>query len=251
MSDPDEVAKTKAEIDRFHANLDRRDHFQLLGVDQDTGAEQLRLAFHALAKRWHADNFAGMNLGASRKKKLDEIFQVISAAYDTLSDPKERADYIVKLDRQKQGLSTDVNAILRAEALVDEAVAEIRRRQWPAAIEKLHEARNLNPDDPLYDVHLAWATYSQARSDKANIAKAEQILRDAVKRQESLPLGYQYLGQIAFDGERYDDARRWWKKCLEWDRKNVEAMRGIRLINTRLEKKKSGLGGLFNKLLGK
>jgi len=250
MVDPADVAKAKAEIDRVYTTLDRRDHFQLLGVDRDTGAEQLRQSFHHQAKRWHTDNFAGMDLG-SRQKKLDEIFSRINEAYETLSDPKAREEYIVLLERQQAGLSTDVNSILRAEALVDEAVAEIRRRGWQAAIDKLHEARELNPDDPLYDVHLGWAMFNKDRSDDKKVARAEMVIKEAVKRQQSLPLAYQHLGQISFDKERYDEARRWWKKCLEWDKKNVDALRGLRLINTREEKKNKGLGALFNKLLGK
>ena len=58
------VAKAKAEIDRVYKTLDRRDHFQLLGVDQDTGPDKLRQSFHRLAKRWHTDNYADMDLGA-------------------------------------------------------------------------------------------------------------------------------------------------------------------------------------------
>lgn len=250
MVDPADVSKAKAAIDRVHATLDRRDHFQLLGVDQETGAAQLKQAFHTLAKRWHADNFAGMNLG-SRQKKLDEIFSRVNEAYETLSSPKARGEYLVLLKRQQAGLSTDVNSILRAEALIDEAVAEIRRKGWDAAISKLQEARGLNPDDPLYDVHLGWAMYNKGRNDKGAVAKAEAVIKEAVARQESLPLGYQYLGQIYFNLERYDEARRWWKKCLSWDRKNVDALRGLRLINSREEKKSKGLGGLLNKLLGK
>lgn len=250
MVDPADVTKAKAEIDRVFANLDRRNHFQLLNVTQETGKEQLRQAFHQAAKRWHADNFAGMNLG-TRQKKLDEIFARINDAYETLSDQKARAEYMVLLKRQEAGLSTDVNAILRAEALIDEAVAEIRRKGWSAAISKLNEARGLNPDDPLYDVHLAWATYNANRSDKGTIAEADKLLRDALSRQNNLALAYQYLGQIAFDLERYEDARKWWKKCVAWERGNVDAMRGLRLINSRLEKKNKGLGGLINRLLGK
>ena len=250
MSDAPDLVRAKAEIDRMHTTLDRRDHFALLGVEQDATAEQLRASYHHLAKKWHADNYAGVDLGL-HKKKLDAIFQRIGEAYQVLSTPKKREEYMILMARQSAGMSTDVNAILRAEQLVDDAVMEIRRKNWSAAKEQLEEARRLNPDDALYDVHLAWATYNQHRDNKEAIGRAMGILRDAVKRQESLPLAYQYGGQIAFNIEDYDEARRWWKKCLEWDKKNVEAMRGLRLINTRAQKKKQGLGALVSKLLGR
>ncbi len=250
MADAADLSKAIAAIDRVHKTLDRKDHFELLGVDADSDADALKQAFHVQAKRWHTDNFAGMNLGR-RKPKLDEIFQRLNEAYDTLSDPKLRSEYLVLMKRKQDGLSTDVNSILRAEALLDDALSELRRKQWSAALEHLTEAQGLNPDDPLYDVHIGWATYNNKRSDKAATTKAEDLLVGAIKKQESLPLAYQYLGQIAFNREDYDLARRWWKKCLEWDKKNVEVLRGIRLINTRSAKKEKSLGAIFSRLFSK
>jgi tetratricopeptide (TPR) repeat protein len=249
VSSAPDLARAKAEIDRMYTNLDRRDHFALLGVEPDTQPEQVRASYHHLAKKWHADNYAKMDLGP-HKKKLDTIFQRIGEAYETLSNPKKREEYMVLMHRQSAGLSTDVNAILRAEQLVDDGLMALRRKAWVEAIEQLSEARRLNPDDPLYDVHLAWAAYNQ-KPGKESAAKALGGLRDAVKRQESLLLAYQYGGQILFNQEDYEEAKKWWKKCLEWDPKNVEALRGLRLINTRAEKKKQGLGALVSKLLGK
>jgi curved DNA-binding protein CbpA len=250
MADPAELSKAVAAIDQVHKTLDRKDHFELLGVDLDTDAETLKRAFHLQAKRWHTDNFAGMELGR-RKPKLDEIFQRLNEAYDTLSDDKLRGEYLILRKRKQDGLSTDVNSILRAEALLDDGLSELRKKQWKAALDHLTEAQSLNPDDPLYDVHIAWATYNDKRNDKAATTKAEDLLARALKKQESLPLAYQYLGQIAFNREDYDMARRWWKKCLEWDKKNVEVMRGIRLINTRAAKKDKSLGAIFGRLFAK
>lgn len=250
MAESAELAKATAAIDRVHRDLDRRDYFTLLGVEEDADADQLRQAFHQQAKRWHADNFASLNLG-SRKKKLDEIFQKLNEAYDTLSNPKQRGEYLVLLRRQQEGLSTDVHSILRAESLLDDGLMEIRKKQWVAAIDHLSEARELNPDDPLYDVHLGWAIYNQRRDDDNTVNRAQDLMKNAVKKQQSLPLAYQYLGQIAFNREQYNDAARWWKKCLEWDNKNVESLRGLRLIQSRAAKKNQGLSGLLGRMFGK
>lgn len=245
--DRKEAAK---EIDRVYASLEKRNHFQLLGVNPETPPAQLKLAFHTLAKKWHADNYAGLQLGA-RQRKLDEIFQRIGEAYETLSTQSKREEYMLALKREEQGLSNDVNAILRAEGLVDEAIADIRRKRWDSAIEQLEEARRLNRDDPLYDVHLAWAIYNKDRDKDAAVKQARGLLEGAVKRQQALPQAYNYLGQIAFAKNQNEDAKKWFKRCLSWDRKNVEALRGIRLINAREEKANSGLAGLFKKLMGK
>lgn len=234
-------------IDRAHALLERRNHFELLGLEIDSPPELLEKQFSLLKRQWHPDAYASMSLDADRERKVVDLFQRINEAYETLKDPTARAEYITLIQRQKAGLQTNVEQILQAEGLVDDALALMRQKKWSEAVSKLEEARAKNPDDPLYGVHLAWATYHL--NTKKNGPKAAQMLKDAVKNQENLAIGYQYLGQIEFADGRYAHAIKWWKKCLEWEPKNVEAGRGIRLANTRMEKEKKS--GWLSKLFGR
>ncbi len=245
-----DVEKAREKIRRFHGSMLKRDYFQLFGADRDTDADHLKASFHELAKRWHADRYTGIDLGPD-KQKLDEIFQHINQAYEALTDPKQRAEYIVRLDREQQGLSTDVNAILRAESIVDDAMAALRRRDWPEARDQLEEAMKLNPDDPLYQAHHGWVMFHLGKKNDKKVQAAIDEIKAAVKKQESMPRGYQYLGQIYFSTDRPDEAKKWWRKCLEWEPNNVEAARGIRLITSRAAKKQTGLGAFFSGLFKK
>ena len=248
----EESKRARARIAQFYLLLGRRNHFELLGIGREADDETVRAAFKELAKRWHTDAFANIELG-EEQAKLDEIFQRLNEAYETLTTPKLREEYTVYLDRSAKGLATDVHGVLRAEGMVDEALMDLKRKQWSDAVEKLREARKLNPDDPLYDVHYAWALYHLARSSKKGSHKdAVNMLRAATKRQENLALAYQYLGQIYFNGNNYEEAKKWWKVCLQYEPRNVDAQRGVRLINTRAQKREqSGITGFFNKLVGK
>ena len=250
VSAQEKLTQAKQKIGRMHKQLEKRNHFDLLGVSRDSSPEEVQAAYHSMARQWHTDAFAGMRLGGFQGK-LDEIFQTIGQAYETLSDAKLRSEYIVLLDRQASGMSTDVVAILRAEELMDQAQAQLRRKQWAEAIETLEEARKLNPDDNFYIVNQAWAVYNAGKRSESAAKKAEKMFEYALSRQDSLPKADQYLGHMAFDHERYPEAKKWWKKCLQWDRKNVEAQRGLRLANTRQEKQSSGLSGFINKLFKK
>ena len=60
------------------------DYYALLGVEVGAGEEELRLAWRALAARWHPDRAGD---GATGR------FQKLSAAYAVLSDPVARAAY--------------------------------------------------------------------------------------------------------------------------------------------------------------
>lgn len=246
------TAQAKAKISLFHKELSRRNHFQLLGAEQETDPEKLKANYHALAKRWHADAYTGLDLGPD-KAKLDEIFQRIAEAYEILSDPKKKAEYLVLIDRQAKGLATDVHSVLRAEQLFDDALVKIRKREWPGAKTALEEAIKLNGDDQLYVANLAWVQFNSQKKSPENVKVVVDTLKKAIAKQENLPIAYQYLGQIYFSLEKFEEARKWWKKCLEWEPNNVEAGRGLRLAGTRAEQKKKrpGLLGLVDKLLGK
>ncbi len=249
MSEDPLLAKRR--IDQFYALLDKRNHFELLGVELETPPEVVKEQYIARAKQWHTDAFVGIELG-DRKRKLDEIFQRINEAYEVVGDPVKRSEYLTYLDRKKQGLATDVHSVLRAEGLVDDALAKIRKRDFASALSDLEEAMKLNPDDPLYEVQYAWATYSANKRSTEKREEAIKLLKACIKKQENLVDAYQYLGQIYFEQADYKKAIRWWKGCLEWDSKNMDAARGLRLANTRLEKEnRSGIAKFFDKLRGK
>jgi curved DNA-binding protein CbpA len=246
-TDPSLAARHR--IDQFLASIERQNHFQLLGASPDTDPEKLKLAYKSLAKQWHADAYAGLDLGGA-KAALDQIFSRIQDAYETLIDPKRRAEYMVFLDRRAKGLSTDVGSILLAEQIFDQALAELRRSAWREARESLEKAAKLNPDDPLIPVHHAWARYNEARKDPKNVEAAVEQLQKATAQNPGLDIAWQLLGQICFSAGRAQDAKRYWKKCLELDPRNVEATRGMRLLTSR-EHKSGGIGALLKNLFTK
>jgi hypothetical protein len=69
------------------------DFYAVLGLAPDAGLDDIRRAFHELAKRWHPDR-AGPD--------ATFIFQRLSAAYEVLADPVARAAY----DRER-GIDTE------------------------------------------------------------------------------------------------------------------------------------------------
>jgi curved DNA-binding protein CbpA len=62
----------------------REDYYELLGVPEHVGDDELRRAWRQLAMRWHPDR-AGAD--------TTFIFQKLLAAYNVLSDPRQRAAY--------------------------------------------------------------------------------------------------------------------------------------------------------------
>jgi DnaJ-class molecular chaperone len=66
--------------------LSQKDYYSLLNVSRNATGDEIKSAYRKLAMKLHPDKNPG-------DKKSEEKFKEISAAYDTLSDPKKREVY--------------------------------------------------------------------------------------------------------------------------------------------------------------
>ncbi|MCQ2741655.1 MAG: DnaJ domain-containing protein, partial [Alphaproteobacteria bacterium] len=60
-------------------------YYNILQVAEDADAEQIKLSYRELAKKWHPDY--------NQDNRATDVFQEISAAYEVLSNPQKRLEY--------------------------------------------------------------------------------------------------------------------------------------------------------------
>ncbi|MDR1831264.1 MAG: molecular chaperone DnaJ [Fusobacteriaceae bacterium] len=71
--------------------MEKRDYYEVLGVEKNASADELKNAYKKLALQWHPDKFGSAE--ESKKKEAEEKFKEINEAYSVLSDPEKKAQY--------------------------------------------------------------------------------------------------------------------------------------------------------------
>lgn len=66
--------------------MSKRDYYEVLGIDRDATAEEIKRAYRRLAHQYHPDKNPG-------DKASEERFKETSEAYEILSHPEKRASY--------------------------------------------------------------------------------------------------------------------------------------------------------------
>ncbi|KAF3617161.1 putative salicylate O-methyltransferase-like, partial [Capsicum annuum] len=77
-----------------------RDYYEILGVTRDSSRDEIKKAFHVLAKKYHPD--ANKNNPSAKRK-----FQDIRDAYEILQDPQKRAQY--DMMKEQPSNTEDIN----------------------------------------------------------------------------------------------------------------------------------------------
>ncbi|AAD55512.1 Hypothetical protein [Arabidopsis thaliana] len=100
----------------------RQTYYEILGVAVDSSAEQIRRAYHKLAKIWHPDRWTKDPFRSGEAKRR---FQQIQEAYSVLSDERKRSSYDVGLydsgeDEEKQ------YSLEELQTMVDDMVYEFQ-----------------------------------------------------------------------------------------------------------------------------
>ncbi|QAT82652.1 PT repeat/DnaJ domain-containing protein [Corallococcus coralloides] len=211
------------------ATLKGQNHFQRLGLTEQTEGSAVKIAYFRLAKLYHPDTLP-QGAPPELEKLKAEVFAYIGDAYRALSDDKSRAAYLEDL-KSGGGDGVDVQAILQAEELFQKSCILVKARKYPEAVKMLNDAIALNAEEPEFYAWRGYARFLASPDKKAAQPEAFREIQAAIKRNERCAPAHYFLGVIAKLCGDATGALKHFKRTVELQPDHIDAMREVRMAS--------------------
>ena len=151
-------------IEEIHAGLQDINYYDLFGIGQSAGDDEIRRVFYRTAREFHPDRH--FYLAEDLKEKLHEIFSCCVRAYAVLSSPEKRSEY----DSSVAGIVPGVSRVLQAKGRFDEGVSHFNAGHFDRAAACFEEAVHLDNREARYHFFSARALIELGRVKEAERA---------------------------------------------------------------------------------
>ncbi len=242
----DEMLKVIDEYLKVVSKKDR-DYFEILGVNENTPPNKIKSIYFKFARKFHPDSRPDL-FKNEVKEKVEDIFTVVTEAYDTLSDADGKAEYIKQKKSQLSKEDMDkASRALEAEMEFQKAEVLLKRSKWEEAAGLLERAVELEPEEPEYKMYLAWARYKSRGVSEA--AKTKSVINSVLKERPKLADGFYYLAMMAKGEGDLAEAQQHLAKATKMKPHDVDIKRELQIIQRRLAKPEAApkKGGLFSR----
>lgn len=207
-----EVAK--ALQSRYVQTLNRN-YFEILEVTPDSSELEINAAYREIRYQLHPDRFAD-KLSGQTKRILDDMLARIDKAYQTLTNPELRSEYMAAVKQERADSVADSKRYLEAQNAFREGLRYLTNNDFEKALERFQEASRKWSRGIEYD---AYATYAAIKStlQSGNIAEASKLtqkLRDVAYQNAASDIGFVLLGHAYLAQSKLEQARESYQKAL-------------------------------------
>lgn len=182
--------------------------FHVLEISPDATPEDIKAAYHRLAKRWHPDRYTG-----AEKEEAEAKFRELAEAFSMLKDPAKRLTLQQQMPKAQPAAAekepesaqerTPEDWAAMAKAAFDEGKVDQARAL-------IHYAIRLDSEKPKYHALLASILEKEGSDLRAVVKALENAVRLAPRDVEShvrLAVHFQTLG-LAARAQRHLEAAR-------------------------------------------
>ena len=207
----------------------------MLGLTKDASIEAVRAAYFRLAKLWHPDRLPE-DLAPFRGE-VEQIFDAMTRAHRTLTDPDERKDFLAS--GKVAGAAPAAAGRPRADVMreIEQALA---KREFEAVESASRALARANPDDSEAHALVAWATTHAGEASEDALRAALPMLDKAVNNDRDCERACYYRGIVNKRLGHTAAAFRDFTRVVQLNPKNVDAQRELRIFEIRARKGGSG-----------
>ncbi|MHB8872401.1 MAG: response regulator [Myxococcaceae bacterium] len=212
------------------AQMRKMDYFEVLGVATNAAREEIKRSYFALAKEYHPDKHFGSS-SAEIRQLAGQVYDLISTAHDTLTDPDERERYVAELaSGVKRDIGDEVGKILAAEGKFQKGEELLRQRDFRAAHDLFREAIGLYADEGEFHAYLGWSLFQLDPNEANTVDLALKSLEKAVGLNPKVDKSYLFTGYIYKATGRPDKAEKQFEKAIQCNPDCTEALRELRIL---------------------
>lgn len=186
--------------------------YEVLSLQRNATAAEIRSRFHELAREWHPDRFRGDD-----KIAAEQRFQEITEAFNILGHPELRAEHDRSLHTGSDQART-VDSDGSTQAYVQRGIRAYREGRYAEAADSFNRATSESPSDARSWVYLARACAKQP-------SRASMAMSAIDKACQLEPTNCQYL-QLAAElfarGGLTLRAEKFYNRALRWGGPNAE-----------------------------
>jgi curved DNA-binding protein CbpA len=235
------------ELQRLLSRLsEAKNYYEVLELSTTAGANEIKDAYYALARRYHPDRFH-LQSGTPLHAKLSSAFARITQAYERLTDAKARSAYDKAIERsrrladagaEKAAFGPDPADDLkfktgdprtdagRAEHNFREGIGAMKEGRVDAAISYLAAAARLAPQEARYRAYYGRALAASEKTRRL----AESEIQAAVQLDSGSATFRTMLAELYFDLKFHKRAEAEVERALAIDPKNLNAQALLRKL---------------------
>jgi len=233
------------------------DHYQVLGVAESAGIDDIKNAYHLLAKKYHPDLYSSDSHSCQTKDLVMDLFERVRRAYGTLKDPQSREQYdeerrarsVSRCSTMAMGTSTPESLRSKepeAETCFQKGLLSIRGKDVDAGLNLLRYAVKLQPENTGYRSTLAKILHSFPNYRK----EAEENYLQAIRLEPFRVENHVGLGLLYKEAGLPKKAELQFRNALRYDPENPVVLEELRkLTGVKIPPEKES-GSVFNKILG-
>jgi len=210
-------------------------HYHTLQVGTTATTDEIRKAYHRLARAHHPDRF----INPDEKNNAEQLFATFTEAFNVLSNPERRRQYDVK---QRAAASGETSPQHEAKNYYRAGTAKLAEGHAKDAIRLFQAAVHLDPAPGTY-----YASYARALEADSAFGEAARQWDEAIKREPFNASYCRMAGQCLEKAGMKIRARKMYESALKVDRTDARSAEALKRLGGDDENKAGVLGGLFKR----